>query len=86
MALKSLKELLENDDTPIDARVLHFNSLMLQKFRLGREEHGTRFVADPVEEAKKECIDLACYAMVIHSRLEKIQQLVPQLELEEKDE
>jgi len=58
-------------------RTLFFADLMVEKYVQGREKHGIKSETtsmDPIEEAKKECIDLANYAMEVFYRLERLQE------------
>ena len=55
-------------------RVTKFSELMLSKWQRGREKHGVIVHIDPLEEAQKECIDLANYAMDTWYRIQRLRE------------
>ena len=60
-------------DTVVE-NVNNFTYEMLVKWEKGRLEHGGKKIADPLEEAMKECIDGANYFMVMYFRLKKMRE------------
>lgn len=79
---------LENLDLPIGwflepsklapgediSRIDTFIKEMQKKWSSGVREHGSTFKIDPLEEAKKECLDLALYSMITYYRLDNMQR------------
>jgi len=65
-----------SDRTPIGdfKMITDFASEMLKKWQKGRAEHGIVIRIDPLEEAMKECLDLANYAMDSYYRIERLKE------------
>lgn len=57
-------------------RIANFAIEMLAKWEKGAKEHGPVMPADPLDEAMKEAIDLACYSMETFYRLKALKQKV----------
>lgn len=60
-------------------RIAEFSEAMFQKWQKGRIEHGSTVKINPVEEAMKECTDLANYSMEIYFRLKALQEKIHSL-------
>jgi hypothetical protein len=60
-------------------RTALFAGLMWAKWQQGRDKHGVEVKIDPIEEAQRECIDLANYAMEAYYRLDKLQMQIQEI-------
>jgi hypothetical protein len=59
--------------TDLSQEFSYYASLMEEKFLKGREKHGTTMVTDPLEEAKKECLDGSIYFMLGYRMICRLQ-------------
>ncbi len=68
---RPLSERTEEDD---EKRITEFSLEMLKKWQKGRKEHGVVIKIDPLEEAMKECVDIANYALETYYRIDQMRK------------
>jgi len=66
---RPLEERTFQDDI---SRTFKFAQLMCEKWQKGRGKHGLVGKVDPLDEAMKECVDLANYAMETYYRIARL--------------
>ncbi len=75
MDLKGLGKSPENCIPKVDKKRLEeFSKAMLNKWWKGRQEHGVTVKIDPLEEAMKETLDIANYAMDTYFRIKTLKE------------
>jgi hypothetical protein len=60
-------------------RITEFSEAMFQKWQKGRSEHGVVVRINPWEEAMKEAVDMANYAMDVYYRIKRHKEQVESL-------